>query len=104
MKVNVALKIYSTHLYNSFLVQVEKVSYMEVLGGRVSVMEEGRQQSEARVKEEVDASLSHKMAAIDQVGGGPVKHIFTILELFFSRCEQTWWIWRTSCRELRSSL
>ena len=49
------------------------MSYVEALGGRVSVMEEGRQQSEARVKEEVDASLSQKMAAMDQVGGGLVK-------------------------------
>ena len=81
-KIIVALDIDSSQFFNSFLVQVEKVSYMEVLGGRVSVMEEGRQQSEARVREEVDASLSQKMAAMDQVGGGLVKLNY-IMYIFF---------------------
>ena len=41
---------------------------MEALGSRVNMIEAERQQSEARVKEEVDASLGQKMGAIDQVG------------------------------------
>ena len=48
--------------------QVEKVHYVEALGSRVNMIEAERQQSEARVKEEVDASLGQKMGAIDQVG------------------------------------
>ena len=42
---------------------------MEALGSRVNMIEAERQQSEARVKEEVDASLGQKMGVIDQVGG-----------------------------------
>ena len=49
--------------------QVEKVNYVEALGSRVNMIEASRQQSEARVREEVDASLGQKMGAIDQVGG-----------------------------------
>ena len=56
------------------------MSYVEALGGRVSVMEEGRQQSEARVKEEVDASLSLKVAAMDQVCQGLAKLSYIICE------------------------
>ena len=41
--------------------------YVEALGSRVNMIEAERQQSEARVKEEVDASLGQKMGAIDQV-------------------------------------
>ena len=52
--------------------QVEKVHYVEALGSRVNMIEAERQQSEARVKEEVDASLGQKMGAIDQVGEGEV--------------------------------
>ena len=48
--------------------QVEKVNYVEALGSRVNMIEASRQQSEARVREEVDASLGQKMGAIDQVG------------------------------------
>ena len=48
--------------------KVEKVHYVEALGSRVNMIEAERQQSEARVKEEVDASLGQKMGAIDQVG------------------------------------
>ena len=43
--------------------------YVEALGSRVNMIEAERQQSEARVKEEVDASLGQKMGVIDQVGG-----------------------------------
>ena len=42
--------------------------YVEALGSRVNMIEAERQQSEARVKEEVDASLGQKMGVIDQVG------------------------------------
>ena len=42
--------------------------YVEALGSRVNMIEAERQQSEARVKEEVDAALGQKMGAIDQVG------------------------------------
>ena len=52
--------------------QVEKVHYVEALGSRVNMIEAERQQSEARVKEEVDASLGQKMGAIDQVGEAEV--------------------------------
>ena len=42
--------------------------YVEALGSRVNMIEAERQQSEARVKEEVNASLGQKMGVIDQVG------------------------------------
>ena len=48
--------------------QVEKVHYVEALGSRVNMIEAERQQSEARVKEEVGKSLGQKMGVVDQVG------------------------------------
>ena len=47
--------------------KVEKVHYVEALGSRVNMIEAERQQSEARVKEEVDASRS---AWLDERDGG----------------------------------
>ena len=41
---------------------------MEALGSRVNMIEAERQQSEARVKEEVEESLGRKMGVVDQVG------------------------------------
>ena len=41
---------------------------MEALGSRVNMMEAERQQSEARVKEEVNVSLGQKIGVINQVG------------------------------------
>ena len=49
-------------------IQVEKVHYVEALGSRVNMIEAERQQSEARVKEEVNVSLGQKMGVVDQVG------------------------------------
>ena len=40
---------------------------MEALGSRVNMIEAERQQSEARVKEEVGKSLGQKMGVVDQV-------------------------------------
>lgn len=40
---------------------------METLSSKVSMMEAERQQSEARVKDEVDASLGQKMGLINEV-------------------------------------
>ena len=40
---------------------------MEALGSRVNMIEAERQQSEARVKEEVNVSLGQKMGVVDQV-------------------------------------
>ena len=54
-------------LEDAHTLQVEKVNYVEALGSRVNMIEASRQQSEARVREEVDASLGQKMGAIDQV-------------------------------------
>ena len=41
---------------------------MEALGSRVNMIEAERQQSEARVKEEVGVALGQKMGVVDQVG------------------------------------
>ena len=54
-------------LEDAHTLQVEKVNYVEALGSRVNMIEASRQQSEARVREEVDASLGQKMGAIDQI-------------------------------------
>ena len=54
-------------LEDAHTLQVEKVNYVEALGSRVNMIEASRQQSEARVREEVDASLGQKMGVIDQI-------------------------------------